>query len=631
MYQLKLSQLTYWVTTFFHPVLRKIVCKINISALLCFGFIFISSQVFAANLTITLNEDLPPAVKKNILTHLGELPVDEQTRTAYLFTLNKNIQNAVKALGYYLALIKTDLNKENHNQWLLSINVQLNAPIIIHAVDITIVGEAKNEQEYQKLINQDVIKVGDVLHHGKYEELKSQLLALGNQYGYFDQKLEKAKIAIHQQYTTAKISIIYNSGVRYQFGDINFNEQTIARDLITPLIPFKKGDNYRVELLQTLQNHLEQTQYFGNIVITQGAVQEQKHERIQEQEQEQNQEHENTKSKAPLIPIFASLEKAKSHHVDIGLGFATDTGFNTTFNWRTPLINRHGHQQETKIEYSTVNPSGQFSYTVPLSHPLNDVLKLQLELKNDQFGDIESTYWMSQIGRVRTRNNWIQQSTLRYLQEKWDIDGISDEAEYWLPGISWSHATRKGQLLDPSHGFSQFYTLEGTHTALNAETSFLRFVARWKYVTTLAPKHRLVGKVEAGIAFIDQDNYADLAPSLRFFAGGDQSIRGFSYQSIGPKNTISSGEKLGEERTLGGTHKLTASLEYQYYLNEKWRSALFFDSGSVTNNEHLDPVYAIGTGIHYISPLGAIRLDAGRSISKDEPSWRLHFTFGAEL
>jgi len=84
---------------------------------------------------------------------------------------------------------------------------------------------------------------------------------------------------------------------------------------------------------------------------------------------------------------------------------------------------------------------------------------------------------------------------------------------------------------------------------------------------------------------------------------------------------------------VGGTRLMVASIEYQYYLNDKWRLALFSDGGSVANKGEFEPVYSLGSGIHYLSPVGAVKFDLayGFDDKSDNNKWRIHINLGAEL
>lgn len=572
--------------------------------------ILISPFALSSTLSLQVTDNLPREVSQNIYAYLGAMPETESERAAFVFTAKKQTQNALKALGYYRAIVtsSTDKNLEE-DHWLLLINVVLNAPTIIDEVSIYIRGDAHNDSAFEEMIKQAPIVSGDILHHGKYEEFKTNLVSLGLDRGYFNSKFIKSNIAINKDLATADIIIEFNSGPRYQFGEIKFNDFDLNPEVLQPLVAFKEGDFYQQALLQSLQNELDKTQYFSNVVVrpeTEGASDN-------------------------ILPVDVSLVKAKRHQFNLGLGYATDTKERFSFGWKTPLVNRYGHRQETRLSYSKINPTGYFIYGIPLSHPNNDILQLQTELEKNDYGGLTSRFLALQIGRVYLKDDVLRQPYLRYLTEEWRTDGIYDDARYFIPGFTWSDIERKGPLLDPTHGFRQYYNIEGSYGELASETSFLRLNARWKYISLIAPRHRFVARAEVGYVIVDKNSEEDLSPSLRFYAGGDQSIRGFDYQSIGPKVTLSNDPNKGEQVVVGGTNMAVASVEYQYYFSNTWRGALFADAGSVSNIDKLDLVYSIGTGVHYLSPLGPIRLALGYSLSEETPSWRLHFSIGSEL
>jgi translocation and assembly module TamA len=573
-------------------------------------FFLISPFASSSTLLVRITEDLPRKATQNIHAYLGSLPENDIERAAFVFAAKKQTLNALKAIGYYRAVVTNSIHKNlDKNIWTLSIDVSLNQPTRIKQVSISVSGDALSDSAFSSFNHKASIVSGDILHHGVYEQFKTDMLSLGLERGYFDGKFTKSTIAIHKSLDTAEIIVHFDSGPRYRFGEIKFNDFKVNSDVLTPLIPFKTGDFYQQTSLQNFQNELDETQYFSNVVV--------------------RPETENTMSN--ILPIDVSLEKAKRHQLNLGLGYATDTKERFSFGWKTPLVNRYGHRQETRLSYSTINPTGYFIYSIPLSHANNDLLQLQTELEKNDYGDLTSRFFSFKVGRVYLRDDVLRQPYLRFLSEEWDTDGIYDDGSYFIPGFTWSDIEREGPLLDPSKGFRQYYNLEGSYEGLSSETSFLRLNARWKYISLLAPKHRIVARLELGYVIVDKNFEEELSPSLRFYAGGDQSIRGFGYQSIGPKVALSEGVNQGDEIVIGGTNMVVASLEYQYYFSETWRGALFIDAGSVNDNDKLDPVYSVGPGIHYISPIGPIRFAIGYPLSEEDPTWRIHFSIGAEL
>jgi translocation and assembly module TamA len=155
---------------------------------------------------------------------------------------------------------------------------------------------------------------------------------------------------------------------------------------------------------------------------------------------------------------------------------------------------------------------------------------------------------------------------------------------------------------------------------LLADTDLLQVNAQAKGLYSFAAGHRLLARVQAG--GIATNDYAAVPPSLRFFAGGDQSVRGYDYQSLSPEDRR--GNKVGARYLLAG------SLEYQYPLREQWRLATFIDRGNAFDSLSARHFTGIGLGLRWLSPVGPLRLDLAHAL--DEPGGvRLHFSMGPEL
>jgi translocation and assembly module TamA len=82
---------------------------------------------------------------------------------------------------------------------------------------------------------------------------------------------------------------------------------------------------------------------------------------------------------------------------------------------------------------------------------------------------------------------------------------------------------------------------------------------------------------------------------------------------------------------VGGTRLLTGSLEIQRYLNETWRAALFVDAGDAFDSGEFNTNVGVGFGVHYLSPVGALRFELANPVSDSDGSWRVHINIGAEF
>ena len=169
-------------------------------------------------------------------------------------------------------------------------------------------------------------------------------------------------------------------------------------------------------------------------------------------------------------------------------------------------------------------------------------------------------------------------------------------------------------------GDKQSITTEVAGRAWGSDINMLRVSAKTHWIRSIG-QHRLNARLEMGA--IASSEFDDVPASLRFFTGGDQSIRGFSYQTISP---------LDEDNDLiGAQYQLASSLEYSYPISDSWRAAAFVDIGTATNDFDESLSKGIGVGTRWMSPVGPVRIYLARGINDQTRQWRLHFSMGPDL
>ncbi|SDK27936.1 autotransporter secretion outer membrane protein TamA [Ferrimonas sediminum] len=548
------------------------------------------------------------ALHKNIELYLSPLPTTRAERNAFTFTLQERVEEALSALGYYNSGIEIDVDRRD-DLWPIRIAVKAGEPVTYRHVMIWLEGDASGDPIMNQLVNNATVKPGQVLHHGRYQSLKNSLLSEGLIRGYFDAKFAVAKLEVDRDTNLADLLLVYDSGTRYQLGEVSFSEFDLEPQLLDAMVPFEAGDPYSSAAIARLNSNLLSAGYFRDVRVL--------------PQTDQSQDY--------RVPVDIQLTPASRHTVDLGVGYTTDTGPRATTTWRTPKINRAGHSQELSVELSK-NPQMNFNYRIPLGHPMDDQLIVSALIERDRFGNLESDQYGMRVARqTRMDDGWLRNYYLRGLQEQWEFDGDNLESELLLPGISWSKTKRWGSPLDPRRGFRQIYTVEHANTSLGSDVQLTQVKGQFKWVDSPWEQHRFVLRFDGGLTKVDNDDLELVPPSMRFFAGGDTSIRGFSYQSQGPTKTIIDANGTPQQVVVGGRYLLVGSLEYQYYVNDSWRLATFVDGGNAFNTNDFEAVYSVGVGLHWISPVGPIKADFGYGISEDKPPFRLHLTIGADL
>jgi len=547
-------------------------------------------------------------LERNVRAWLGEPPETVPERQNFIASARERSASALQALGYYNPEISITISR-GQPVWTLALAVSQGEPVRLGEIAITLSGDAEDDTAFARLLANPGFASGDILHHGRYEKFRSELLSLAQRRGYFDARIPTSRIAVRAEDYTAAVTLHLDSGRRYNFGEFELDRALVSDGLLVALRDFAPGDPYLQSKLQDFQARLQATGFFAAVLA----------------------EPLPDAASDGRVPIGVSLHPAKRHSFDVGVGYSTDTEGRLTLAWRTPRINRFGHSQVSRVVVSAVNPSGRVNYNIPLTHPLDDLLNLWARAEENEFGDIDSRQLELGVRREIRSSQWVWGYSMRDLNESWTLRTEDNESDYLLLGGFLSRRDQRGPLLDPEAGFSQYYALEVASESAASDISLARLTSLLRYVATPLPRHRIVARADLGIAETGEGERPELAPSLSFFAGGNQSIRGFGYQSIGNEIAVRRDDGTSLALVTGGDRLAVLSLEYQYYLSDAWRGAVFIDGGDAFDAGEFNWNYGTGFGVHYLSPVGAVRVEFARDISSDQPEWRLHLNIGAEF
>lgn len=173
----------------------------------------------------------------------------------------------------------------------------------------------------------------------------------------------------------------------------------------------------------------------------------------------------------------------------------------------------------------------------------------------------------------------------------------------------------------PHWGDKQSATLEVADPLWGSDLQLTRLYGESMWIRSLNEDNRFITRLTAGALFTDASE--KVPPTLRFFAGGDNSIRGYSYQSISPKDANNS--------LIGGNYITTASLEYNYRVTGDWWAAFFVDGGDAWSDYKPEWKNAAGIGVRWESPVGPVRLDIAHGFDNPKNNFTIHFGLGPEL
>ncbi|HCZ49612.1 MAG TPA: outer membrane protein assembly factor, partial [Gammaproteobacteria bacterium] len=486
------------------------------------------------------------------------------------------------ASGYYRATVESSLS-EGEDGWQAHYRVTRGEPLRVTALDLTLTGPAGNDAALQAALPAFPLKTGSRLRHARYESGKRALLDVLREYGYLDVAFTTHRVDVDLDAYTADITLTLDSGARYRFGEVSLEETVIEPSLLRRYGAPQPGEPYSVARLLEYQGALADSGYFAGVEVLPARRDREAH----------------------TVPVTVQLSPRPRNAYSAGVGFATDSGPRLRAGHQRRYVNRLGHHLDSALLLSPRDSELSTRYRIPLADPRTEQLTFGAAVGREDTVSARSDSVNVQAAVTRRWGIGRRTLGLDYLVERFDTGSDEATTALLIPSVGWQ-GTRSDNPLWPRAGWRLDLALRGALDGMLSDLSFVQARAGARYVQGLGRDHRLLGRLELGSTWVD--GFGQLPASLRFFAGGDQSVRGFDYQKLGPRD--SGGD------VVGGRHLLVASLEYEWMFAGDFGAAAFFDTGNAFNGARLNLERGVGVGFRWRSPLGAVRVDLASAISE---------------
>jgi translocation and assembly module TamA len=507
-------------------------------------------------------------------------------------------RQALRALGHYQPVVEFSIAREAEC-WDLQLMLDPGPPVRIADIDVRVSGEGAEDPALVAVVSTPEIAVGDPLRHDAHDALRNRLVRVAGDRGYFQSRLQTSELRVDPALNEARVIIHLESGPRYRFGEITLEQDILDPGFVARLFPFERGDPYSTSQLLALQRNLRDSGYFEAVRVRPSP----------------------DEAVDGEVPIVAEVTARKRSAYEFRAGFSTDLGPRVGLVVERRYVNRLGHRYSAELEASQKRSGLGFSYTVPLEDPLRENLNLYASVVSEDIDGNESDRFQTGVSHVLWHESgWQTIRGIRYEYEDFTVGRVSDTTHLLIPSYALSR-TRADDLLSPRNGYRVGLLAQGAAEPLASSTSFLQGKASAKWIRGMGTG-RLILRGDAGLTSVGSVD--ELPSSLRFFAGGDTSVRGFGFQRLGPTDQ--------EGRVIGGRHLLTGSVEYDRPIGGgPWGVAVFLDAGNAFNaSDDYDPSFGAGVGVRWRSPVGPIRLDLAHAPDSRD-SFRIHFTMGPDL
>ena len=514
----------------------------------------------------------------------------------------EQIREALAPFGLYQVEVESNLTQPSaeDGDWLASFKIDPGVPVKVGQIDYRVTGPGADNPRFPK---QFPMKIGDPLIHADYEKAKSSIVNIASEEGYINARLEQHLVLIDPVAYEAIIEFHLATGEQFYLGQVRFKQDLLDDAFLEKFVNFKPGVIYNPELLLGLQGRLISTEYFDDVEI----------QPLKDQVGPNRE-----------VPIEVVATRNKANVYRVGVGYGTDVGPRFNLDYRRRYIGRRGHNLKAEIEISQIEQSVVGEYRIPIRNPVQDYLLIRPEFyaydTDTRQGDL---FKLSAAHSIRTKNGWRRIIGVDYRYEDFSVAADDDGTFNGLvPNLSWSKVVADDPI-NTRNGYKINYYFQGTSEDLLSTSNWLSGEFNYKLIKSLGERMRFIGRTNLGAIWAN--SVEDVPASERFFAGGDNSIRGWGFDVLGPNDPV-------DNETIGGRFLAVGSLELEHQIVGNWGGAVFTDFGNAFDPDYQDQwEQSVGVGIRYSTPIGPVRVDVAYALTKDPAGFRLHVALGPDL
>lgn len=513
------------------------------------------------------------------------------------------IQRALEPYGYYNVSVAGELANEGED-YRAVFTVKPGDPVKVTAVDIHIDGETEGLRAVDMARAAFSPRQGQRLDHAEYERSKAAIHAALFSVGYLDAELATHRVEVQRAANTATIKLAWKVGQRYRFADTVFEGGQFTDELMQRYIPWDVGDYYDQTQLLALQQRLFDANYFAISQVQPDL----------------------DKASAGSVPIAVTLAPAKRNVYTGGVFVGTDTGVGIRGGVERRWVNRRGHKMKFETILAQRLKTLSTLYQIPLPGKNNHSLNFGITYRDENTKTSESKTLRLAANDSQVWHGWTRTIGLQFLTGDFKVAEVKGSTTLLYPEIVLARK-RADDFNFPRKGWSLTMAARAGQKGVLSDTSFAQVTADAKWIRGIGDDGRFIARGAFGYTRVD--DFDKLPPELRFFAGGDRSIRGYAFQTVGPRRQFADDPV---PKVIGGKQLLVGSAEYEYYFTPKWGAAAFVDAGDAFSGKDFDLKIGAGLGMRWRSPVGLVRVDLGTPIGDPYASGiELHIIIGPDL
>ena len=578
-----------------------------------------------ANIEIDIRGLSEEEIRANVLVYLSferyrtSDSLSDDTVDRLHNRVEREVRAALKPFGYYDPTVHSKLDKHGAKDWRVTIDIDPGQPIVMEDISVKVRGPGANDPLFASITTKPPLHRGDRLSHAAYDGIKGNLQRTAATYGYFDARMVRSELRVDPQAHTASATLELETGERYRFGATSIEQDAVDERLVRRFIRYKTNDPFDLTQLLRTQFALDDSQYFSNVEVLPGTAD----------------------KSTRIVPVSIRADLSRRYRYTFGVGYATDTQERVTATWEDRRVNRLGHRFNVELEAAPLAKSLKSRYIVPIGDPALEKLQFELTSEQQQLADVDAKSFNFEPSITQVHGLWQEVWFVTLTRTTTTEPGLGSTTDTLpIPGISFA-SVPKGYLGEELFTRTFFSQLSGSHHLLGSKSDFLQLRVQGERVFDLNPRWHLLLRGDLGASLVSR--FDELPGAVRFFAGGDRSVRGFGYNDLSPVEVVpvknpdgtpkldDQGNPVTQSIKVGGKHLLTGTVEIVRDLPRNLGIAVFSDFGNAFNSFG-DPLeYSAGLGVRWRLPVVTLGIDIAQPLSQPGAGPRLHINFSPKL
>ena len=568
-------------------------------------------------------EDLKALITANLtlIAKLNNPRLSQSEWQRLLKQSNDEIKSLLATEGYFSPTVTQTVEKNSANQTAqqrVTFTIQPNRQAFVKSLSLNFTGAintlANNERPNTSSLTRTWrLKEGVAFSQSAWSDAKKNVLTRLLSQRFPRAKITKSEALVNPETREVAITVNIDSGDSVYFGELQFEGLTkYPESMLRNLNKIQAGSVYTQTDMLTYQATLLDTNKFSSVEVRADTS--------------------NTQSNVP-VPIIVKVVERKIKTLSVGVGASTNTGARVQASYTNRNLFARGLLWEatTKIEQRAQSATSNITFPTD-SKGYRDSINNSL-IRTDLEGQITTAInngikrtWVKEL--PKSSNNPAATAQLEQfvganlLYEFLTLDNTVDTEDGTQfnksATLAYGFTLRKlNNDISPTKGFILSSQFQFAPLEQFSDGRFLQSQAKIQGYYKIAKNTQWIGRLEAGMVTGSQS----VPATYLFRAGGDQSVRGYNFQSLG----IADGDAI-----LGGRVLLTGSTEFIQWLTPKWGAAAFVDFGNAAQSwSDYEAAYGYGLGVRWKSPVGPVGIDLayGEAVEK----YRIHFNLGVNF